>query len=465
LNNQQKLVYDIVDANLTSISPLRMIIAGTAGTGKSFLIDNLISLIKEKGYNVKVGAFTGVAANNIQGETINSLLSIPVSTIRPLEGNKLATLQEKWKDVKYLILDEMSMISTKMLGIINERLKQAFPEKSSEPFGNLSILMLGDFGQIPPVIGHPLYSSSSNNTDGYVTLGRLGYQTFHHAIFLDEVMRQSPDQIIFRNLLLRVRDGESTERDWEILNQRALPNLSQEERIKFTSSPRLYSKKADVDEYNFEKLRCNNNRIVKCKALHSHNRAEKCPAEDAQGLEAEIVIAEGARIMLTSNLCLKFGLVNGALGSIKKIVYSSNQSPPALPSFVLVQFDGYSGPTFQGAIPIPPISRTWFKDGLQLTRTQLPLKLSFAITIHKSQGLTLPIAVVNFGDKEFTPGLTFVSLSRTKKIEDLALEHPIDFVRLKSLSTPRLQDRKVEDERIKRMAEETKKKFLESNLL
>ena len=98
------------------------------------------------------------------------------------------------------------------------------------------------------------------------------------------------------------------------------------------------------------------------------------------------------------------GLVNGAMGTIEAICYR-NRGPPDLPIAVMVKFDHYNGPTLHdGTVPIIPIRHTWSNSGVQCSRLQLPLKLAWAVTIHKSQGLTLDKVVINVGKKEFSVG-------------------------------------------------------------
>lgn len=162
-----------------------------------------------------------------------------------------------------------------------------------------------------------------------------------------------------------------------------------------------------------------------------------------------LCLAKGARVMLNSNLWVDVGLVNGAMGTIKAICYL-NSHPPDLPLAIMIHFDKYFGPTLHdSSVPIVPIRRTWSAAGGQCSRLQLPLKLAWAVTIHKSQGLTLDKAVVNVGTKEFSSGLTFVACSRVRQLRDLLFNPPCTFQRLASLSnSKRLLERKAEDQRL-----------------
>ena len=130
----------------------------------------------------------------------------------------------------------------------------------------------------------------------------------------------------------------------------------------------------------------------------------------------------GARVMLTSNLWTGVGLVNGAMGTVILIAicYKSGQAPPNLPVPVMLRFDSYPGPTLpDGTVPIVPIRHTWSASSAQCSRLQLPLKLAWAVTIHKAQGLTLDKVVIDVGKKEFACGLTFIACSRVRTLTDL----------------------------------------------
>ena len=134
--------------------------------------------------------------------------------------------------------------------------------------------------------------------------------------------------------------------------------------------------------------------------------------------------------MLTANLWIEVGLVNGAVGTAVAICYGDGQSPPELPIAVTVKFDSYMGPTLSdGTVPIIPPRHTWFAA----THRCSHLKLAWAVTIHKAQGLTLNKVFVSLGTKEFSSGLTFVACSRVCHLRDLLFEKPFDFQCLANL--------------------------------
>ena len=135
------------------------------------------------------------------------------------------------KGVIYIIIDEKSMVGCRMLTLIDARLRQAFPEHRNELFGGRSIIMVGDFGQLPPVLDLPMFADITR--DPVSNNGHAVYKQFLEAYKLDIIQRQTGDseeQRGFRDILLRLRNGESTLDDWKILNTRIEEKLSQPER-------------------------------------------------------------------------------------------------------------------------------------------------------------------------------------------------------------------------------------------
>ncbi len=431
-------------------NPLRMIVCGTAGTGKSYLIHCIRKLLLHR---VRVVAPTGVAAFNVAGQTLHSLLDLPTKgEFKDLEGDRLQHLQQRLSQVTYLIIDEISMVGRKLFGQVDRRLRQAFPNAADDVLGNCSCLLFGDFGQLSPVMDLPLYTTVSRSQ--LSDLGRAAYQLFDKAVVLDQVLRQrgnDPTQVRFREVLSHLRDGSVTTADWEYLMTRTIArahNVGQ-----FSDAPRLYPTVEAVIEHNAKKLHDSGQPVAQIKAIHTGPNAAKAPPDDAAGLEPIICLAHGARVMLTSNLWVDAGLVNGAMGTVVHICYLSG-GPPNLPLSVMIKFDHYSGPTLaNGTVPIIPLRRTWITAGSTCSRLQLPLKLAWAVTIHKAQGLTLNKAIINNGSKEFSTGLTFVACSRVRNISDLLFDTPFSFQRLANLGrSQRLKERQQEDARLKHMA-------------
>ena len=343
-----------------------------------------------------------------------------------------------------------------MLALVDKRLREAFPENKSEPFGGRSIILFSDFGQLPPVLDLPMYANNvSHNTTS--NNGLASYKIFQEVYKLDVIQRQSgdsKDQKDFRGILLRLRDGDSTLDDWKKLSTRFEGKLNMIERNRFLDAVFILTIWDDVDRVNTDMLRSLNSPVAKILAVHTGGReAKKANSDVAKGLEAQLLLAKGARVMLTANLWTEGGLVNGSMGTIHDIVFVEN-GPPSLPAAVFVKFNFYEGPSIttpegDKVVPIVPIKRTWeSKSGMLCSRFQVPICLAWAITVHKSQGLTLPKAKIDLGSKEFAAGLSFVAVSRVRSLSDIYFKQ-FTFERLQRIqSCRRLQERKAEEERL-----------------
>lgn len=160
--------------------------------------------------------------------------------------------------------------------------------------------------------------------------------------------------------------------------------------------------------------------------------------------------------MLTMNLWTDVGLCNGATGTVVDFIYATNQKPPDLPIAVIVKFDDYTGPSIcsniQQCVPICPITVMFDTLGNVSERQQLPLKLSWAIAIRQSQGLTLTNAWIDIGKNEKTPGISYVAISRVKTLSSCIIE-AMTFDRLTSLkNSSGLQHRLQEENRLDKLA-------------
>ena len=169
---------------------------------------------------------------------------------------------------------------------------------------------------------------------------------------------------------------------------------------------------------NEECLRKLNKPVLNIRAIDSPSCVNNIDEET--GLQAELFIAIGCRVMLTNNTWVKGGLANGTLGTVQAVVYNEMKTTSEAPDFIMVQFDGYNGPCINANLfPVAMIIRSCEKNGRYFTRKQFPLKVAYAITIHKSQGLTIEYVVIDLGDYEFAAELTYVGLSRVRRLVDL----------------------------------------------
>ena len=206
-----------------------------------------------------------------------------------------------------------------------------------------------------------------------------------------------------------------------------------------------------------EKLKQLNSVVAIVNAVHNignvHESA-KASSDIAGGLYKVLALAVGARVMLKTNLWVERGLVNGSTGTVKAIIFHEGERPPQLPRMVLVHFEKYTGPTLEGGVvPITPFSFHWFdKHHVQCCREQIPLVLCWAMTIHKSQGLTLDKAVVHLAKKDFCPGLTYVALTRVRHLHDLLLSNLCYGVLLKVKEPKGYKERLAEEARLRTLA-------------
>ncbi len=477
LNKKQRIVFNRIESHYNSIltgnpvEALRIIIMGTAGTGKSYLIRairnrlNIMAAGNGSESPVQVVAPTGVAAFNINGTTIHSTLSIPILNNKDFElgSNRLKELQERLQNIIYLIIDEKSMVGRRMLALIDMRLRHAFPENKNEAFGGRSVILFGDFGQLPPVLDLPMYATNVSH-DTKSNDGITAYKQFREVYKLDIVQRQSgetEEQQSFRDILLRLREGESSLNDWQSLSSRFEEKLNRAERDRFSDAVSILTTWVDVDRVNSDMLRSLNQPVAKIIAVHTGgSEAKRASSDVAKGLEAELLLAKGARVMLTANIWTEGGLVNGAMGTIQDILFE-DQGPPSLPTAVFVKFDIYEGTTIttlegDKVVPIVPIKRTWEgKNGKLCSRLQVPICLAWAITVHKSQGLTISKAKIDIGNKEFAARLSFVAVLRVRFLSDIHFKH-FSFDRLQRIKHgKRLQERKLEEARLLSMIPRT----------
>ena len=230
--------------NPTSIH--RVMVQGTAGTGKSTLIKHITTTLTATLGNSSfmLLAATGVAAYNVGGTTIHSALRIPIERkyFSQLSSAAEHDLQSQFQSCHFVIIDEFSMVGCALLSMIDKRLRQAKPGYSNVPFGNMFVYLFGDIMQLPPVMDRALYSKNANASASLANEGYLAYRSFTNCQILTNVQRQSgnsPEQQNFRNILRRLSTGTSTIEDWNTLATRFESALNDQERTRFRNAVQL----------------------------------------------------------------------------------------------------------------------------------------------------------------------------------------------------------------------------------
>jgi ATP-dependent DNA helicase PIF1 len=345
LHHEQRVIFDqYMDAYSKSLlgehSPqLLFNMDGTAGCGKTYLIaaisqglhDMAVSHLQPDPF--LVFAPSGVAALNVHGRTIHSGFSLPMCGFHQLSGSRLAAQQLQWKHIRFVIIDEKSMLGLRTLAQIDSRCRQFFPQHANIPFGNLNVTLVGDFAQLPPVGDTPLYSQPStalSETASFTRDGSALYHLFSHDFSLNTIHRQvgdSPQQIRFKSLLRNASLGSLTVDDWELLKTRYVGNLSDDEQLRFLDAPCVYTTRADIDHVNVEKLQLLNEPCARVAARHDGGAAaKKASPDDAGGLDKFCFLAKRAKVMIIRNLWQSEGTVEHTLNEENSLSHRLRRS-------------------------------------------------------------------------------------------------------------------------------------------
>ncbi len=447
LNAEQRDVVDRVIDHYRDRAGAQLLLHldGVSGTGKSTCINLISSHLAYYAAQVDMvnpvlrAAPTGVAAFNIKGFTLHQLLNLPIqSAFEPLKPERLTRLQDRFRHCRLLIIDEKSMIGLKALHYIDQRLRQTYA-RPNDFFGGLSILFCGDFGQLPPVSDRALYNPHVTSPSTDALAGLQAYLAFDQTVVLSQIMRQQGEDAEsrqFRETLNELRDGKLSPENWGFLLTRVKENMVPGSWTDFDGALHLYATRHEVDEYNYDCLERLNQPVIKICAKHAGKGAKKASSDEAGKLSRTLLLSRDARVMLTFNMSTEEGLVNDSMGTVVDIIWDDSTDDPftSLPAVVLVEVDGYVGSVSmlvngRNVVSIFPRTATWKNGGNTCSREQFPLILAFAITIHKSQGLTLAKVVLNLAMPDFCQGLTYVGLSRVRRIQDLAFKIPFSYDR------------------------------------
>ena len=359
-----------------------------------------------------------------RNRTLHSLLRLPVrSGFAPVNPDSLQQLQKQMRHCEVLIIDEKSMIGLQTLHHVDQRLRQ-IKSQPDTPFDGMHIVLFGDFAQLPPVGESAMYMPHGQFPDKPCNIaGKDAYSMFTSTITLSMIMRQrgtSAGDERFRQVLEEFRSGPITRESWGFLTTRTRDRLSFEEWRSFHAAVRLYPTKKMVRGFNLQRLADLRQPILKIEAVNHGTGAKETDADNAGRLENELLLCRGARVMLTYNLSVSEGLVNGTMGTVFTFLWANSDDDPlrTMPTMILVEFDGYTGRAAVDIgdklyVPLRPRAQQFEIDEHACERKQFPLMLAAAMTIHKSQGMTLDRVVLDLAGRDFSVGLLCCSLPRT----------------------------------------------------
>ncbi len=417
--------------------PFHVFISGPGGVGKSVLIkainyetSRILSKLSENPdeTHVVLTAPTGVSAFNINAKTIHSTFCIGTNAslpYQPLGDEKINSLRAKFGKLQILIIDEISMVDHKLLAYVHGRLRQIKQTGDYSAFGKVSVIAVGDFYQLSPVKGKPLYTEPANSVNLWES-----HFTF---IELTEIMRQKDKEFaeLLNRLRLRKKDEPMLQDDIAMLKKCETGDGDDSTNI------HIYATNSEVDVHNIHMLHklCSDTVTVKAQDFERNPKTGRMEEKDGHHfrvqnscLEKSLELAVDARIMLLKNINVSDGLVNGIFGTIKEFHYVDNET---FPSKIYIEFDNEQigkemrakhpclKPGLEKATPIEPEEDKVTSSGG--VRRQFPIRLAWACTVHKVQGLTVDKAVVSM-KKIFAPGQAYVALSRVTSLDGLIIQ-------------------------------------------
>ena len=387
--------------NLMEYSKQNIFITGKAGAGKTTLLEYFRNNSKK---NFVILASTGISAIKAKGKTIHSFFLFPP---RILINEKIKRLRSKViSKIDTILIDECSMIRCDVLDAIDQSLR--LNRNSNKSFGGIQIILLGDLHQLPPVI-------RENEREIFNNFYPVGHYFFNANCFeesniktyeLTKVFRQKDKNFI--NILNNIRSGKVNDNDLEVLNNRVINQNSDIPSEAIILSPT----NKRVDSINNLNLQNINSETFSYESSETGDFKEK-PADEI--LELKV----GAQVMLIKNdFKSPKRWVNGSIGVVTQLTENSIQLKIKNKIYKIKQ-------------------DTWekfdylIKDGqvvheVVATFTQYPIKLAWAVTIHKSQGQTFEKAIIDLDRGSFAPGQTYVALSRVTSMDGLFLTRKIN---------------------------------------
>jgi hypothetical protein len=370
-------------------------ITGSAGTGKTYLINEYIDYLKERRVFPAIVAPTGLSASHIKGQTIHSFFGIG---IREVVDNAFIEvllsrryLKSRFKNIEVLIIDEISMVSPELFSSM-DRVLQAF-KNSPKPFGGVQVIASGDFFQLPPISREPKEQKFAWQSP---TWRDLDFKT----CYLELKFRQDDSRLI--DVLDDIRSGTISDTTYQILESCHLKDLNINHR-----PTRLYTHNMDVDRINDDEL---NKLTTPAKEYSYSSKGSKKHIEkifNTSMVIKELTLKKDAIVIFIKN-SPEQKYFNGTIGVVKG--FDKLDKMPIIETTsgdrIIVGYDEWSIEDEEGKNIA--------------TVTQIPLRLAWAITIHKSQGMTLDAVEIDLS-RTFETGQGYVALSRIRNIDGLRL--------------------------------------------
>lgn len=389
LNEGQRAVVDDVKAGHS------VLVTGGAGTGKTTLLNELR---RDPEVHMDVTAATGVAAILIRGSTLHRFAGLGVGdhsaeSIYARLADREAPALYNIKFCKTLAIDEVSMIDADMLDTVDRLFRLIRGRYETLPFGGVQVVFFGDFMQLPPVTKRGDTMRFAFESDVWMELNTKVH-------ILNEVFRQQDED--FAAALRDIREGNLSERAKALLEE-----CSQERDFGDEVPVRLYTKNDKVNAVNMQELSKIDGAVTRYAAQHTGKEWALDILEKNCLAPQMLYLKVGARVMLLQNISPENGLANGSMGVVTSL--GENR--------IGVRFDCGVNHIFEER-------SVWaYEEGNNVlaTRTQFPLRLAWAITIHKSQGMSLDKMVVNISTC-WEPGQAYVALSRARTKEGLHIE-------------------------------------------
>lgn len=369
-------------------------LTGPPGAGKTYVLNEFIRRAQRQHKTVAVTASTGIAATHIGGTTIHSWSGLGVrESLSEWDRERLLTtdrLIKRYNATDILVIDEVSMLHGRRLDMVNEACK--ILRKNDAPFGGLQVILVGDLFQLPPINRGSELVDFAHTSDAWQELNpKICYLTEQHR-------QEQSDGLL--DLLNAMRRGDVNELHEMMLTERL--GVKPEKAATVT---RLYSHNADVESINQKHLSAIDSE-TKMFIMQSKGTAAKIEQLTKSVLAPErLELKKGAEVMFVANNYAQ-GFANGSRGHI--VGFRDN-----LPVVELS--------TSERQIKVEPHTWTLEEDGRKRAEvSQLPLRLAWAITIHKSQGMSLDAAEIDLS-RSFTPGMGYVALSRVRSLDGVFL--------------------------------------------